>query len=67
MDVVDAELVIGIVGRIGVETSEVCSWVEGTLHALHYKSYTIKIIDFLKTKEFDFELDESSLEERYKT
>lgn len=63
--VYDPELVIGIVGRIGVDTKAVTSWIRKELHALHYKSATIKITDFLKTKDFDFELEDNPVENRY--
>ena len=64
-NVVDAELVVGIVGRIGVDTKSVFSWAQRALHALHYKSHRVKMTEFLKTKTFDFELDVSSVEARY--
>ncbi|NBB81092.1 MAG: hypothetical protein GVY36_16905 [Verrucomicrobia bacterium] len=61
----DAELVIGIVGRIGVDTRAVTSWIERELHALHYACHPIKITDYLLTKGFDFELKDSPIEDRY--
>lgn len=60
---VDAELVIGIVGRMGVDTADVFKWIAEVLHSLHYKSSRIKLTDFLKTKKFDgIELYEDTIE-----
>lgn len=62
----DAELVIALVGRIGVNTKSVRNWVTEALHALHYRSTTIKITDYLKEKSFtDIELNEDTVEDRY--
>lgn len=66
--VVDAELVVGIVGRMGVDTSSVFRWMEDVLHSLRYRSHRIKLTDFLKSRTFDgIHLDETSIERRYKT
>jgi cytidine deaminase len=52
---------------MGVDTKAVYKWVERTLHSLHYDSHHIKLTDYLKTKNFDFELEEKPIEKRYET
>lgn len=61
----DAELVVGIVGRIGVDTKAVVSAIQRELHALRYTSKNIKLTDYLLSKDFDFQLDESPIDRRY--
>ncbi len=63
----DPELVIGIVGRIGVDTQTVFSWIQQTLHALHYSTNHIKLTNYLKTKQFDIEIKDAPIEERYRS
>ncbi|WP_367397129.1 anti-phage dCTP deaminase [Ruegeria atlantica] len=64
--VADAELVVGIVGRMGVDTGAVYQWIAEVLHSLHYESHRIKITDFLKSRPFeDIELKEDPIEARY--
>jgi len=66
--VADAELVVGIVGRMGVDTGSIYSWISEVLHSLRYSSHRIKITDFLKTKKFDgIELNEATIEDRYRS
>lgn len=64
-NVKDAELVVGIVGRIGVDTPKVYKWLEQQFHALHYNSRHVKVTDFLKTKDFGFNLLDNPVEDRY--
>ena len=74
----DTELVIGIVGRMGVNTSEVVSWLTEVLHGVRYDAKTVKITEYLKSKEFDaielggkkfdaIKLDEKTIEGRYES
>lgn len=64
--VADAELVIGIVGRMGVDTKAVFRWASEVLHTLRYESHHIKVTDYLKTKKFDgIELNDDLVELRY--
>ena len=65
--VVDAELVIGLVGRLGANMPTVTKQIEGTLHSLYYKHHHIKLTDFVKTTGFDFELVETPVEKRYES
>ncbi|MGM0740151.1 MAG: anti-phage dCTP deaminase [Pseudomonadota bacterium] len=66
--VADAELIVGLVGRIGVDTKAVCEWISEVLHMLRYDSERIKVTDFLQTKDFEgIRLDQSTVEDRYKT
>jgi cytidine deaminase len=66
-NVADAELVVGIVGRMGVNTSAVEKWITEVLHSLHYQSHPIKITNFLETKDFGFDLKQNPIEDRYET
>ncbi|MFN3188796.1 MAG: anti-phage dCTP deaminase [Candidatus Paceibacteria bacterium] len=61
----DAELIIGLVGRMGVDTKEVVNFTTECLNSLNYKVIHIKITDFLKEPQFNFDLRESPIEERY--
>jgi deoxycytidylate deaminase len=65
--IADPELVIGIVGRIGVDTQNVYSWLEQILHALHYTTHHIKITNYLKTKQFEVAIVDSPIEQRYRS
>lgn len=66
-NVADAEIIVGLVGRMGVDTGQVCTWISEILHSLHYKPHRIKITDYLKLKEFDFTLNETTIEGRYES
>ena len=61
----DAELVVGIVGRIGVDTKSVVAAIQRELHALHYTSKIVKLTDYLTSKEFEFELVDAPIDKRY--
>lgn len=61
----DAELVVGIVGRIGVDTKSVVAAIQRELHALHYTSKNVKLTDYLVSKDFDFELVDAPIDKRY--
>ncbi|MGZ2260076.1 anti-phage dCTP deaminase [Roseobacter sp. A03A-229] len=61
----DAELVVGIVGRIGVDTKSVVAAIQRELHALHYTSKNVKLTDYLSSKEFEFELVDAPIDKRY--
>ncbi|MBW4982935.1 hypothetical protein KZZ07_10315 [Mameliella sp. CS4] len=66
--IVFPELVIGIVGRMGVETVDVASWIEEALHHLYYASYTIKLTDYLKEVDLEskgISLVDTPLDKRY--
>lgn len=64
----DAELVVGLVGRIGVNTADVAIWITEILHSLRYDSRKIKITDYLETKKFSgIELRSDTIENRYKS
>lgn len=63
----DAELVIGLVGRMGVETKDVIGLLSECLNSLKYKVVHIKLTDFVKEPRFNFGLKESPAEERYRT
>jgi cytidine deaminase len=65
--VTDPELVIGLVGRLGVDTKNVSKLVSEQLRALHYDSVTIKITDYLKTKKFEIDVKDQKIEERYES
>lgn len=66
--IADAELIIGVVGRMGVDTKAVYQWIAETLHSLHYTSHHIKVTDFLKTKDFPcINLTEKPIEARYES
>ena len=65
--VVDPELVIGIVGRMGVDTGTVFKWLETELHKLHYTSHRIKLTDLIKNGGFGFDLKSEPIEDRYTT
>lgn len=67
MTVAFSELVIGIVGRIGVDTIEVSNWLKQELHSLYYKSEVIKLTDYLKEVNVGVQLKESPAEDRFKT
>lgn len=64
------ELVVGLVGRIGVDTVEAADWVDGALHKLFYKSDVIKLTDYLNEldlNDHDIELVDSPLDRRLET
>ena len=61
----DPELVVGIVGLIGVDTKSVVGAIQGELHALGYTSKKIKLTDYLSSKRFDFEIEDSPVDRRY--
>lgn len=65
--VVDAELIVGLVGRLGADMPTVIKRVQDTLHSLHYKHHHIKLTDFVKDPKFGFELVEAPVEKRYET
>lgn len=66
MFVRDAELVIGIVGRMGVDTKTVCGWVSEALHVLRYHSKYIKITDYFQVQKIpDVDLSDETVEDRY--
>lgn len=65
--VADAELVVGIVGRMGIDTKTVCEIINDTLHSLHYKSLNIKITDFIRENAVALQVKEYPIEERYET
>lgn len=65
--VVDAELVIGLVGRLGADMPMVLKRIEETLHSLHYKHHHIKLTDYIKDPARRFELTETPVEKRYQT
>ncbi|OOY16702.1 anti-phage dCTP deaminase [Thioclava sp. DLFJ4-1] len=67
MSVASPELVIGIVGRIGVDTVEVSSWLKQELHSLYYKSRVIKLTDHLKEVDVGVKLQDSPAEARFDT
>lgn len=66
-NVADPEIVVGIVGRMGVDTRRVVGWLSDSLHSMHYQPHHIKITDYLKTKSFDFTVNESTIEDRYES
>lgn len=65
--VVDAELVIGLVGRLGADMPIVIKRIKDTLHSLHYAHHHIKLTDFVKDPKFGFELVEAPVEKRYES
>lgn len=65
--VVDAELIVGLVGRLGADMPAVIKRVQDTLHSLHYKHHHIKLTDFVKDPKFGFELVEAPVEKRYES
>lgn len=66
MFVRDAELVVGIVGRMGVDTKRVCDWVSEALHVLRYQSQRIKITDYFTMHHIpDIDLRDETVEDRY--
>ena len=66
--VADAELVVGIVGRMGVDTASVFKWTAEVLHSLHYSSHRVKITDYLKSRSFEgINLIEDTVEGRYES
>ncbi|WP_286780212.1 anti-phage dCTP deaminase [Sulfitobacter sp. UBA4523] len=65
--VVDPELIIGFVGRLGTDLPAALKAVDTILHSLHYKKHHIKITDFIAENKTDFQVVESPTEDRYKT
>lgn len=64
------ELVIGVVGRMGVDTIEAAEWIEAILHQLHYSSHTIKLTDYLhevNLGSLGVTLEDTPLDARYRT
>ena len=66
-NVADPEIVIGIVGRMGVNTLAVGEWIDEILHSLHYKSSKIKLTDYLQEVSLTTPVKGSPIEERYKS
>lgn len=65
--VVDAELVVGLVGRLGADMPMVTKRIEETLHGLHYKHHHIKLTEYIKDPARRFDLVETPVEKRYQT
>lgn len=63
----DAEIVIGIVGKIGIRSKRVRDIIEKQLVSLGYKMHHIKLTSHLKQTKFRKELNSSSTEKKYKT
>lgn len=61
------ELVIGIVGRMGVDTVAAARWIDATLHTLHYHSNVIKLTDYLTEVDVGVPLKNEPIEQRYQT
>ncbi len=65
--VVDVELVVGLVGRLGADMPMVVKRIQDTLHSLHYTHNHIKLTDFVKDSKIGFELTETPIEKRYES
>ncbi|WP_386173723.1 anti-phage dCTP deaminase [Sulfitobacter sp. R86518] len=61
------ELIIGIVGRMGVDTVTAAKWIDATLHSLHYRSHVIKLTDYLAEVDVGVTLVDEPIEQRYET
>lgn len=61
----DAELFIGIVAQIGVDTKKVVDTIRDELIQYKYTSHDIHITDFIKSFPKKIPLDDSTLEKRY--
>lgn len=61
----DPEIIIGLVGPIGVELDIVIDQIQTQLQSVNYKSHIIKITDILKDPPFSIKIDESSFSKRY--
>lgn len=61
----DAELVVAIVARIGVDTKTVMASISNELRKYRYEVYEIHLTDFLKAFAANFQLIETPVEERY--
>lgn len=67
MSIDHPELVVGIVGRIGVDTVEVCRWLKEELHGVYYPSEIIKLTEYLHEVDVGVELKENPPEQRVRT
>jgi cytidine deaminase len=63
----DAEIVIGIVARIGVDTKLVTAEIRGELEQYRYKVFDIHVTDLLRGFGSKFDIVSSPSEERYKS
>ncbi|MBT3141368.1 hypothetical protein KL867_09915 [Ruegeria litorea] len=61
------EIVVGIVGRMGVDTVVAAQWIDQVLHSLHYTSHVIKLTDYLHEVDVGVKLEDSRIEQRYQT
>ncbi|AXC49178.1 hypothetical protein DRW48_05310 [Paracoccus suum] len=62
-----AELVIGLVGRMGVETKDVVEILTQCLSSLNYLTSHIKLTDLVKEERLNFDIVENPIEKRYQT
>ncbi len=51
ISLVDPELIVGIVGRLGIDTNGIFNAIKEALHTLRYETHRIKITDFVRAKE----------------
>lgn len=63
----DAELVIGVVGKIGTDTKAVFRWVKTALQNLNYDLRLIKLTQHIKETTFSTEIVETPVEKKYDT
>lgn len=61
----DPEIIIGLVGPIGVDLDIIIDQIQTQLQSVSYKSHTIKITDILKSPPFSIKIDDSSYSKRY--
>lgn len=61
------ELVVGIVGKMGVDTVVASRWISEMLHSLHYTSQIIKLTDYLTEIDVGVALEDAPIEARYQS